>query len=80
MTDFGFGHDDRMSFNDYQNLALRTLNETDTEKLLTLGGLGIAGEAGEVTDLVKKFLFHGHGMSDEKLRCPCATVVAERKK
>jgi NTP pyrophosphatase (non-canonical NTP hydrolase) len=38
------------------------------EKLeLVMLGLGAAGEAGEVADLVKKHVFHGHPLDREKL-------------
>lgn len=47
-----------MKFNEYQELAARTANEHDNE--LVNYGLGIAGEAGEVADLIKKAIFHGH--------------------
>jgi NTP pyrophosphatase (non-canonical NTP hydrolase) len=34
---------------------------------LAVWGLGIAGEAGEVADLIKKVIGHGHPMDKEKL-------------
>lgn len=54
-----------MDLNEYQKLAARTL--TDDCSNLTLGALGLTGEAGEVADLVKKHLFHGHELDDDKL-------------
>ena len=50
-----------MGINEYQNLAMRTSNRTltPTDHLLN-GVLGIAGEGGEVADLVKKHMYQGH--------------------
>lgn len=31
-------------------------------------GMGLAGEAGEVVDLIKKVVFHGHELPKEKLK------------
>lgn len=45
------------TLNRYQVEALRTIGSSD----LAIMGLGIAGEAGEVADLIKKELGHGHG-------------------
>lgn len=57
-----------MDLNTYQDLALRTMNEGLEQKdALALGGLGLAGEAGECADIVKKHLFHGHPLDKEKL-------------
>lgn len=47
----------------YQQEALRTAGDIRPEIL----GLGIAGEAGEVADLLKKHLGHGHPLDREKL-------------
>lgn len=46
--------------------------DTDGKKLSardvqTLGGMGIAGEAGEVCDLLKKVVFHGKEMNRDDL-------------
>jgi NTP pyrophosphatase (non-canonical NTP hydrolase) len=52
-----------MTLNEYQELALRTHNPTHTEvQTLTNAALGLTGEAGEFADMVKKHIFHGHGM------------------
>lgn len=46
----------------YQQCALRTLSPNlTTDKRLGLCGLGLSGEVGEVTDLIKKFLYHCNG-------------------
>ena len=57
-----------MTINEYQRLALTTLNR-DQEKKDTLvnGAMGLCGESGEVIDLVKKHLFHSHELKREKL-------------
>jgi NTP pyrophosphatase (non-canonical NTP hydrolase) len=49
--------------NEYQALALRTAGKID----LGIATLGLAGEAGEVADLVKKYLGHGHPLITDKL-------------
>lgn len=48
-----------MEFNEYQDLAQKTAKK-DTAVSLFNGPLGLAGEAGEVVDLLKKTLIHGH--------------------
>lgn len=49
-----------MDFTEYQRAAARTMNpaQTVTEQLSNFG-LGVAGEAGEIADHVKKALHHG---------------------
>ena len=47
-----------MTINDYQKEALRTAGEAD----LVNGVLGLCGESGECADIVKKYLFQGHGI------------------
>lgn len=37
------------------------------QELLVLGALGLAGEAGEVVDLIKKHLFHKKSLDRDKL-------------
>lgn len=47
-----------MTFDDYQRAAMRTLKSArDAQTMLTNGALGLAGEAGEVADLVKKNMY-----------------------
>ena len=47
-----------MDFDDYQRLALRTYKAERTQQhMLTNGALGLAGESGEVADLIKKLIY-----------------------
>ena len=46
-----------IGFNEYQGLASRTRKEFDDVKDMQADvGLGLAGEAGEVADIIKKHL------------------------
>ena len=57
-----------MTINEYQELALRTLNPTLSEKDVLINGvMGLCGEAGEAIDLVKKHLHQGHELDREGL-------------
>ena len=57
-----------MDVDKYQELAMRTLNpEIDKKELILNASMGLCGESGEVIDLVKKHLFQGHDLDDEKL-------------
>ena len=57
-----------MENSDYQRLAQRTATPNlELNQALTIGGLGIAGEAGEVADHIKKIVFHHHDLDKTKL-------------
>lgn len=57
-----------MTLTEYQREALRTASfSDDSERTLMILALGVAGEAGEVADLVKKAIGHGHGVDRELL-------------
>lgn len=58
----------RLSFDQYQEAAARTINEAQPTQLqLANFGMGLAGEAGEVCDHLKKVVFHGHELDREAL-------------
>lgn len=62
-----------MDAQEYQKLAARTLIDRadfaihDDELLVIWNAIGLAGEAGEVCDLVKKGIFHQHGLDRDAL-------------
>ena len=57
-----------MTPNEYQILALRTLNPAlDKKDVLINGVMGLCGESGEAIDIVKKWLAQGHELDREKL-------------
>jgi NTP pyrophosphatase (non-canonical NTP hydrolase) len=56
-----------MDITEYAKEVHRTCNITDQKELLTLAALGIAGEAGEVVDTVKKVLYHSHELDISSL-------------
>lgn len=57
-----------MTINAYQTEALRTASGMNQEYPMWLNGvLGLNGEAGEVADIAKKYLFQGHPLDKEHL-------------
>lgn len=57
-----------MTINEYQELALTTLNPELKEKDILINGvMGLCGESGEAIDLVKKHLAQGHELDKERL-------------
>ena len=50
-----------MTINEYQQLAMRTLNPSLNQKDILINGvMGLCGESGEAIDIVKKHLAQGH--------------------
>ena len=57
-----------MTINEYQKLAMTTLNPTLSEKDVLINGvMGLCGESGEAIDIVKKWLAQGHELDKERL-------------
>ncbi|MDE6407059.1 MAG: nucleoside triphosphate pyrophosphohydrolase family protein, partial [Anaeroplasmataceae bacterium] len=55
-----------MEINEYQKLAMKTLNPSlDKNQILVNAVMGLCGESGEATDLVKKHLFQNHDFNKE---------------
>lgn len=70
-----------MSPNEYQQLANRTLIDTPDFQItpehvmIVWNALGLAGEAGEVSDLIKKGIFHQQGIDKEKIKKELGDVL-----
>ena len=57
-----------MTINEYQKLAMTTLNPALSERDVLINGvMGLCGESGEAIDIVKKWLAQGHELNKEKL-------------
>lgn len=57
-----------MTPNEYQELAMRTAPEDLTRtELMVNSALGLAGESGEYSDLIKKHLYQGHELDKHHL-------------
>ena len=57
-----------MTINEYQQLAMTTLNPALSKKDVLINGvMGLCGESGEAIDIVKKWLAQGHELDKEKL-------------
>ena len=57
-----------MNANEYQKLAMRTLNpELSRKDVLINSVMGLCGESGEAIDIVKKWLAQGHELDKAKL-------------
>jgi NTP pyrophosphatase (non-canonical NTP hydrolase) len=70
-----------MNANDYQKQAKRTLIDkpdfqiTDKQVMIVWTATGLAGEAGEVSELIKKGIFHQHGIDREKIKKELGDVL-----
>jgi len=65
-----------MELDEYQKLALRTAGHRDSQdKVLTYTALGLAGESGEVAEIIKKTFFHGHPLDRESLHKELGDVL-----
>ena len=57
-----------MHANEYQKLAMITLNPALSKKDVLINGvMGLCGESGEAIDIVKKHLHQGHALDTENL-------------
>lgn len=57
-----------MNINEYQKLAMTTLNPELAQKDVLINGvMGLCGESGEAIDIVKKYLAQGHKLDTEHL-------------
>ena len=57
-----------MTINEYQKLAMTTLNPALSQKDVLINGvMGLCGESGEAIDLVKKHLAQGHELDRDGL-------------
>jgi NTP pyrophosphatase (non-canonical NTP hydrolase) len=70
-----------MNASEYQKLASRTLidkppfNVTDDQVMIVWNAVGLVGEAGEVAELVKKGIFHQHGLDVQKMKKEIGDVL-----
>ena len=57
-----------MTVNEYQKLAMVTLNPALSKKDVLINGvMGLCGESGEAIDIVKKYLAQGHELDKAHL-------------
>ena len=57
-----------MTIQEYQQLAMRTLNpQLEQKDVLINGVMGLCGESGEAIDIVKKWLAQGHELDRDAL-------------
>ena len=67
-----------MNFEEYQKSALKTAGgfpEEERKFWTMITTLGLAGEAGEVADYIKKVFGHGHTLDAEKLKKELGDVL-----
>lgn len=57
-----------MEVNEYQRLAMRTVNKDLSKKDMLINGvMGLCGESGEAIDIVKKHIAHNHELNKDNL-------------
>ena len=61
--------------NEYQEAAYSFASEEGRKNPVLNGVLGLTGESGECADIVKKSLFQGHDLNQEKLMDELGDVI-----
>ena len=66
-----------MDYKKYQELAQRTSNKKSHADAVLNGCMGLVGEAGEVVDVIKKYLFQGfeHAKAIERIKSEIGDVL-----
>lgn len=64
-----------MKLNEYQELSKRTMPKEDMKKVSANYAMGLTGESGEVTDLLKKWIFHKHDLDRMELKKELGDVL-----
>ena len=67
-----------MTLNEYQKEAMRTVSgivEINSENLTLQGAMGLNGEAGEVIDILKKYMFQGHDLDKDHVAKECGDCL-----
>lgn len=64
-----------MRLNEYQTLSSRTFPKDEFKDKLSNYALGLTGEAGEVADLIKKALYHGHKLDSVEIKKELGDVM-----
>ncbi len=64
-----------MNNKDYQQEAMRTNNQTLKDHMLINAALGLAGESGEVVDIIKKHEFQGHKLDELQVKLELGDVL-----
>lgn len=68
--------EDKITLDRYQNLASRSAGAGgEGDRRLMVAALGLAGEAGEFANLVKKMTAHGHAFDPEALKDELGDVL-----
>jgi Predicted pyrophosphatase len=66
---------EKISFNEYQKEAYELISEDGRKDMILNGVLGLAGEVGECSDIVKKNRFQGHPLDKEHLEDELGDVL-----
>lgn len=64
-----------MNFDEYQIEASKTINEDGDFNKIVYSALGLAGEAGEVVDVIKKWYGQGHELDRRKIAYELGDVL-----
>ena len=64
-----------ISFEEYQKLSSRTLPLLAEKEALVMAVMGLCGESGEASEIVKKHVFHEHDLNRDQLRNELGDVL-----